>query len=76
MSVLRFGSRVADAVGQNADEVATMVALVLVTVALWPRFGRLTLLVPGIVLLWIALPVRRPFVARPEAPDKSSRRKE
>jgi hypothetical protein len=64
---------IADVIG--ADELLLLVALTLVTVALWPLFGRQALLVPGVVGLWYALPTRAPFVTRHTAePDKSRRK--
>ena len=59
----------------GVDELLIVVALTLVTVALWPRFGRQALLVPGLVVLWVALPSRAPFIARPTLSAKSKRRK-
>lgn len=46
-------------------EATLAVALVLLTVAAWPRLGRQALAIPGGVLLWIVLPSRVPFIARP-----------
>lgn len=66
----RVGAIIAGIIG--ADELAITVALVLVTVALWPALGRQALIAPGLVLLWVALPARAPFIARP---TKSTRRK-
>lgn len=48
----------------GADELALSVALVLIVIGLWPLVGRVALLVPGLVLLWIALPARQPFLHR------------
>ena len=48
----------------SRDEVVVLVGLALVTAALWPRFEQGALLVPGLVLLWVALPTRDGFVAR------------
>lgn len=50
--------------GRQVDEILVAVGLALVTVGLWPVAGRSALVVPGLVLLWIALPQRVAFVAR------------
>ena len=55
-------------VGRQVDEILVAGGLALVTVGLWPIVGRSALVVPGLVLLWIALPQRVAFVAR--TPDK------
>lgn len=60
----------------GVDELLLVVALALVTVALWPRFERLALLVPGLVILWVVLPSRSPFVARPPTATKAERRQD
>lgn len=49
----------------DRNEGTLTIALALLTVAAWPRFGRQALAIPGVVLLWIVLPVRKPFVMRP-----------
>lgn len=62
------------------EEAVLLVALVLVTVGLWPLAARwagsgwTALLVPGLVLLWLALPSRAPFVIRDSAPTKPTGR--
>ena len=53
------------------DEILLALALVLVSAGflmLWPPGA---LLAPGLVLLWIVLPVRRPFIDRPPAAPKT-----
>lgn len=67
------GSAVAAAVWSRVIEFGRVeavlaLALVLLTVAAWPRLGRQALAIPGLVLLWIALPSRVAFIARPPAP--------
>lgn len=57
----------------GADELLIAVALGCGTSAIWPLVGRLALLVPCVVLLWIALPSRTPFITRPPA-EKPMRR--
>lgn len=56
------------------DEALLVVALTLVTVALWPWLGRGALLPAGLVLLFVALPSRAPFVNR-QPPPEALRRK-
>lgn len=62
------------------DEVFLLVALTLVTVALWPLAvrwcgtGLPSLLPAGICLLWSAIPARSPFVVPPTVPEKPTRR--
>lgn len=56
------------------DELLLAVALALLTGGAWEVVGRLALVIPGMVLLWVALPSRAPFVTRgPEPPDASRR---
>lgn len=50
--------------GSNLDEVLLSVGLWCVCYALWPRFGREALIVPGITMIWIGLPSRVSLVAR------------
>lgn len=49
----------------GVDELQLLVGLTFVTVALWPLLARLALVVPGGILVWLALPSRAPFVHRP-----------
>jgi hypothetical protein len=56
------------------DEILLGTGLTLVTVALWPVLGRVSLIVPGLVILWIAVPERAPFVTRPPVSDKDRRK--
>jgi len=51
----------------GVDEVLLAVALGLTTAGIWPWLGFGALTVPGLVLLWMVLPERRPFVGRPGA---------
>ncbi len=57
----------------GADEVVLLVALGLLTAGLWSRIGALSLMLPGLVLLWIALPQRARFVTR-DPETKAERR--
>lgn len=49
----------------DAGDVALVLAVLLLTVTLWPSVGRLALLVPGSVALWLALPTRAVFIEKP-----------
>jgi hypothetical protein len=52
------------------QEALLVVAVSLLTVGLWPVLEWVALVIPGAVLLWVALPSRAPFVTRgPEPPD-------
>jgi hypothetical protein len=62
------------AAAMGVDEILLLTALVLVVTGLWPLVGRSALLIPGLTLLWIALPQRAPFVARSSESEKSARR--
>lgn len=55
------------------DEVLLFLGLILATAGIWSRCGVVALTVPGLVLVWIALPTRRGFVERP--PVLPARRK-
>lgn len=57
------------------DELLLIVALALITLALWPWVGRGALLPAGLVLLWVVLPSRATFVSRaPDGPVMKRRR--
>jgi hypothetical protein len=56
------------------DEVVLVIALTLITVALWPTFGRAALLLPGLVLLWLALPARRAFIDKSDEKPAARRK--
>ena len=49
----------------GVDELLLLAGLLLVTAGLWAQWGRLALVVPGAVFVWIALPCRTVFVLRP-----------
>lgn len=49
----------------GVDEILLAVALVLVTIGLWPLCGQVALVAPGLVGLYVALPCRQPFISRP-----------
>ena len=53
------------------DELGIATALVVLTIGLWPRLGRDTLIADGAILLWMFLPTRSPFiVGRPVMKDE------
>ena len=58
------------------DEVALVVALGLVALGCWDFWRPGAALVPGLVMLWLFLPARRPFVEKPLITPKPSRRTE
>lgn len=47
----------------GADELLVVAGLGLLTAGLWPIVQESALIAPGLVLLWIALPQRTPFLA-------------
>lgn len=56
------------------DEILLVAGLVLLVVGLWPWIGAAACVVPGAVLVWLSLPAREAFIARPlEEPRKESR---
>ena len=56
------------------DEVVVLAALVLIAVGFWQAWRPGAFLVPGLVLLWISLPRRLPFIVRSPDPEKAKRR--
>ncbi len=50
------------------DEIMLVTALLLVSAGFWTVWRPASYLVPGMVLLWIALPSRASFVLRSQAP--------
>ena len=46
----------------GVDEVLLLVALLLVVIGLWPVVGVRALVAPGLILLYLTVPTRRPFV--------------
>lgn len=59
----------------GVDELLLTLALTLIVVALWPVIGRIALLVPGVCLLYVALPQRSPFLHQPPSPDDLRRKR-
>lgn len=74
MSRLR---RLRDVVQREADAQSLLlgVAIGLIAFSLWTVWRPGAYLVPGIILLWIVLPTRRPFIDRtpPSPPDPRKR---
>lgn len=62
------------------DELLLTLALTLIVVALWPvarswlGTGLPALLPAGVIVLYVALPSRLPFLMKPSAPEKPTRR--
>lgn len=48
----------------GVDECVLVLGLVLLAAGLWPLFGRVALIAPGLVLVWMAIPQRAPLVRR------------
>ncbi len=69
---LLFGRAVASAFGQ--DELALIAALGLIAFGLWDVWRPGSFIAPGIVLLWIYLPARLPFVVTPAGQTRKARR--
>lgn len=61
----------------GADELLMLTALALIARGLWLTWQPGAYLVPGLVILWIAMPARSYFIARPPVmeSEKPSRRK-
>ena len=57
------------------DELGLLIALALVAGGLWWVWKPGALIVPGLVLLWLFLPVRSEFVERRSATDEKAGRK-
>ena len=57
----------------GAEELVLAAGLTLVTIGLWPVVGQAALVVPGVVLVWVALPQRTAFVQRTPAPPIAER---
>lgn len=59
----------------SADVVGLALAVILLTVAVWPVLHRVALIVPALVILYLALPSRAPFLTRvpPEPPARRKR---
>lgn len=58
------------------DELLLATALILIAAGAWLVWKPGAFLAPGIVLLWIGLPTRKPLIERPAVSEKSDRRKD
>jgi hypothetical protein len=54
----------------GVEEALLVLGVLLVTVAVWPWAGLSALLVPGGVAIWLSLPVRGPFLWKPEKTER------
>lgn len=61
--------------GLERDELLVIAGLLLVVRGLWLAWRPGAFLFPGLVILWIALPPRDPFIARPTERTKADRSK-
>jgi len=50
-----------------------LVGLALMSVGLWEAWRPGAYLAPGVILVWMALPARRPFIHRPLVSRKKAR---
>lgn len=66
--VRAMASAVRAAVG--LDDLVLVLALALLSIGVGLVWVPAGLIVPGLVLLWLVLPSRAPFVTRPPAPKK------
>lgn len=56
------------------DEILVGAALVLIAVGMWQVWKPGAFLVPGVVLLWIGIPQRAPFVNHPSVSEKERKK--
>jgi hypothetical protein len=49
----------------DRNDVAISLALVALVYGLWPTLGRGALVIPSLVVLWLAIPQREPLVKQP-----------
>jgi len=68
-----FARVAAGFVSAQRQELLVALAIGLLTYGLWPVIGRPALIVPGLVILWVALPTRRRFVEPMPAPPPARR---
>lgn len=57
----------------DRTSVALLFGLALVSVGLWDAWRPGAFLAPGVVLVWLALPARVPFVMRPSGAERRRR---
>lgn len=60
--------------GIGRDEALITVGLLLLARGLWLAWPPAAYMVPGAIILWIALPSRTVFLVRSPEPDKAMRR--
>ena len=70
--IFSLGRAICAAFGQ--DEIALIVALGLIAFGLWDVWRPGSFIAPGVVLLWIYLPARLPFVVTPSGQARKPRR--
>lgn len=61
--------------GFEREELLLTFALALIARGLWLAWQPGAYLVPGVVILWMVLPSRKAFVARPVEPEKKPERR-
>lgn len=59
----------------SLEEILIGIGALLIVAGLWSHLGALALVVPGSVLLWIGLPSRAPFIAKPGSSETSTTRR-
>jgi hypothetical protein len=68
-----FAAAIATLIGP--DEILLALALVLIAAGCWKVWRPAAFLVPGFVLLWIAMPSREAFIARSPTVTKEKERR-
>ena len=48
----------------DAELIVVVLGVTLITIGIWPLAGRLALIVPGAIAVWLALPARASFIER------------
>ena len=61
------------ALASEREEIAVGIGAMLLAVGLWQWWPPAAFIAVGLVVLWVALPSRSPFVERPPAKDVSGR---
>lgn len=56
------------------EEIGIVIALALIAVGFWWAWRPGAFLVPGLVILWLVLPTRRPFVVPPDPQPPAGRK--
>jgi hypothetical protein len=70
---VRVLERMAITAGRLADEIQVLVGLALIAAGCWMAWRPGAFLIPGAVLVWMAMPSRSAFIERP-APTPKQRR--